>query len=75
MERRVIRRLISPCEYRHLRVWAAVHFAAAIILITLGSLLLSIGRYGWAVLLLVAAALHLWLGYVEMTLARSAPGK
>ena len=67
-------RLIPPWEYRHLRVLAGVHFAAGIILFIEGALLLSIGRYGWAALLLVAAVLQfLWIGYMKMTVARSAP--
>ncbi len=72
MKHRVLQRLISR-EYRHLRVWAGVRLAAGLILVILGVLLLSIGRYAWTVVLLAAAALHFWLSYEEMTMARSGP--
>jgi hypothetical protein len=36
---------------------------------------LSQGYSGWAALMLAAAALHLWVGYLDVSVARSAhPG-
>ena len=66
------RLLLTPWGYRHPRVGAGVRFAVGIWLVFLGGLLLSDG-YLWATLLLVAAALLFWVGYMNMTAARSAP--
>jgi hypothetical protein len=66
------RLLLGSWDYRHPRVWAGVRFAVAIWLVFLGGLLLADG-YLWATLLLVAAAMFLWAGYLDMTAARSAP--
>jgi hypothetical protein len=49
-----------------------VRFAVGIWLVFLGGLLLSDG-YLWATLLLVAASVLFWVGYLDMTAARSAP--
>ena len=57
---------------RHPRAWAGVRFAFGIWLVFLGGLLLSDG-YLWATLLLMAAAGLFWVGYLDMTAARSAP--
>jgi hypothetical protein len=65
------RLLLRSWDYRHPRVWAGVRFAAGICLVFLGGLLLSDG-YLWATLLLVAAAVLFWVGYLDMTAARSA---
>lgn len=70
--RSVMRRLIPPWEYRHLRVWACVRFAVGIFLAGFGALMLSYGFYGWTALLLVAAALLFLIGSLEMKVARSA---
>jgi hypothetical protein len=48
-----------------------VRFAVGIWLVFLGGLLLSDG-YLWATLLLMAAALLFWAGYLNMAAARSA---
>jgi hypothetical protein len=49
-----------------------VRFAVGIWLVLFSGLLLSDG-YLWATLLLVAAALLFWVGYMNLTAARSAP--
>jgi hypothetical protein len=64
--------LVPSWEYRRPRVSAHVHFAAGSVLVAVTVLLLFYG-YGWGALLLLAAALHFWLGYYDMTVARSAP--
>jgi len=66
------RLLLTSWGYRHPRVSAGVRFAVGIWLVFLGGLLLSDG-YLWATLLLVAAALLFWVGYLNLTAARSAP--
>jgi len=66
------RLLLTSWGYRHPRVSACVRFAVGIWLVFLGGLLLSDG-YLWATLLLVAAALLFWIGYLNLTAARSAP--
>jgi hypothetical protein len=66
------RLLLRSWDYRHPRVWASVRFAVAICLVFLGGRLLSDG-YLWATLLLVAAAVLLWAGHLDLTAARSAP--
>jgi len=49
-----------------------VRFAIGIWLVLLSGLLLSDG-YLWATLLLLAAALLFWVGYMNLIAARSAP--
>ena len=66
------RLLLRSRDYRQPGVWAGVRFAVGIWLVFLGGLLLSDG-YSWATLLLVAAAVLFWVGYLDMTAARSAP--
>jgi hypothetical protein len=66
------RLLLTSWGYRHPRVSAGVRFAVGIWLAFLGGLLLSDG-YLWATLLLEAAALLFWVGYLNLTAARSAP--
>ena len=51
---------------------AGARFAVGIWLVFLGGLLLSDG-YLWATLLLMAAALLFWVGYLNMAADRSAP--
>ena len=71
--RSVLDRLVlRSWGYRHPRGWAGVRFAAAIWLVFAGGLLLSDG-YLWATLLLLAAAVLLWAGYLDMTAARFTP--
>ena len=66
------RLLLRSWGYRHPRVWAGVRFAVGICLVFLGGLLLSDG-YLWATLLLMAAAVLFWAGYLDMAAARPAP--
>ena len=66
------RLLLRSWDYRHPRVWAGVRYAVGIWLVFLSGLLLADG-YLWAALLLVAAAVLFWVGYLDMTAARSAP--
>ncbi len=66
------RLLLRSWDYRYPRVWAGVRFAVGICLVFLGGLLLSDG-YLWATLLLLAAALLFWVGYLDLIAARSAP--
>jgi hypothetical protein len=71
--RSVLDRLaLRSWDYRHPRVWAGVRFAVGIWLVFLGGFLLADG-YLWATLLLAAAAVLFWVGYLDMTAARSAP--
>jgi len=68
----LIRLLLRSWDYRHPRVWAGVRFAVGIWLVFLGGLLLA-GGHLWAAWLLVAASLVFWVGYLDMTVARTAP--
>ena len=80
----VMKRLITPWEYRHLRAVADVRFAAGGFTLGIGLVLLSLGRsagtdrerrkcYRWAAFFLVDAALQFSGGYLDTTVARSAP--
>jgi hypothetical protein len=70
-----IRRRIWPWAYRYIRALAAVQLGSGVILAVFGALVLSQGYSGWAALMLAAAALHLWVGYLDVSVARSAhPG-
>ena len=80
----LMRRTMSPWEYRHLRAVASVRFAAGGFTLALGLVLLSLGRqaetsqdrrklYWLAAWFLVLAPLQFFGGYLEMTMARSAP--
>ena len=65
------RPLLRSWDYRYPRVWAGMRYAVGIWLVFLSGLLLSDG-YLWATLLLVAAAVLFWVGYLHMTAARPA---
>jgi hypothetical protein len=70
-----IRHRIWPWASRYIRALAAVQLGFGVVLAGLGALVLSQGYSGWAALLLVVAALRLWIGYLDITVARSAhPG-
>jgi hypothetical protein len=80
----VMRRLITPWEYRHLHAVAGGRFAAGGFTLGIGAVLLSLGHsagtdqerrkcYRWAAFFLVDAALQFSGGYLDMTVARSAP--
>ncbi len=80
----LMRRTMSPWEYRHLRAVASMRFAAGGFTLALGLVLLALGRqaetdqdrrkcYGLAAWFLVDAALQFFGGSMEMKMARSAP--
>lgn len=80
----MMRRLITPWEYRHLHAVAGVRFAAGGFQLGIGLVLLSLGRsagtdrerrkcYRWAAWFLVFAALQFSGGFLDMAVARSAP--
>jgi hypothetical protein len=80
----VMRRLITPWEYRHLHAVANVRFAAGGFQLGVGLVLLSLGRkaetaperrkmYGLSAWFLVSAALQFSGGLMDMAAARSAP--
>ena len=64
--------VLRSWDYSHPRVWAGVRFAVGIWLVFVGGLLLADG-YLWATLLLVAAAVLLWAGYLDLIAARFTP--
>jgi hypothetical protein len=66
-----MRLLVPAWEYSRPRVSAHVHFAIGAVLVAVTILALFLG-YWWGALLL-AAALHFWLGYYDRTVAASAP--
>jgi hypothetical protein len=66
--------LVPSWEYRHLHGFAGVRVAAGTWLVVLGSILLAYG-HRWGALLPVPAALLFWAGYLDMTVARSAPSR
>ena len=80
----LMRRTMSPWEYRHLRAVASVRFAAGGFTLALGLVLLSIARqtqtandkrkyYVLAAWFLLLAPLQFFGGSMEMKMARSAP--
>jgi len=82
--RPVLRRLISPWEYRHLRFAAGARFAGGGFNLGVGLVLVSLGRkagtdrerrkcYGWATWFLVHATLLFVGGYLDSIADRSAP--
>ena len=71
-----LRRVIVPWEYRHLRAWAGVRFAAGIALAGLGVVTLWFGgsdwkTFGWTLVFLALAAAQFSFAYWELTIARS----
>jgi hypothetical protein len=75
-----LRRIISPWEYRHLRAFARVRIASAVLLSILGLTTLSLGgsdakTYWFALVFLAAGAVHVAHAYWDLRIARSAaPG-
>jgi hypothetical protein len=72
-----MRLIISPCEYRHLRGFARLRIASAMVLVGLGVVTLSFGgsdwkTYGWTLAFLAVAAANLAFAYWELSIARSA---
>jgi hypothetical protein len=73
--RSVLNRLVlRSWGYRYPRGWAGARFAVGICLVFVGGLLLADG-YLWAtlLLLLLAAAVFFWAGYLDLAAARFAP--
>ena len=73
-----MQRIIIPWEYRHLRAWAGVRIASAVVLVGFGAVTLSFGgndwpTYGWTAFWLVLAAAQFSVAYWYLTIARSAP--
>ena len=66
------RRQLTPWAYPHLRALAAVRLAVGLFLTGLGAVFLAHGDYGWAAIPLAGAALHFAIGYLDITVARSA---
>lgn len=71
-----IRLIIAPWEYRHLRGFARVRIASAIVLTSLGLITLSFGgndakTYAWTLAFLAAAAANSAFAYWELSIARS----
>jgi hypothetical protein len=72
-----MRRVISPWEYRHLRLWAGVRISGGAVLVGLGVVTLCFGgndrkTYGWAAAFLAAAAANLAFARWELAIGRSA---
>jgi hypothetical protein len=71
-----MRRIIAPWEYRHLRGFARVRIASALVLVGLGVVTLSFGgndwpTYGWTLVFLALAAAQFSFAYWLLTIARS----
>jgi len=80
----MLRRLITPWEYRHLHAAANIRFAAGGFQLGVGLVLLSLGRksgtdqerrkcYRWSAWFLAMAGLQLTGGLMDVAAARSAP--
>ncbi len=70
--------IIAPWEYRHLRGFASVRIASALVLAGLGFVTLGFGgtdakTYGWAFAFFAAGAAHLAFACWELSIARSQP--
>jgi hypothetical protein len=72
-----MRLIISPWEYRHLRVGSGLHIGGGVVLVGLGGVTLAFGgrdpeTYGWALVFFAVAAAHLAFGGWELSITRSA---
>jgi hypothetical protein len=65
-------RLISPWEYRHLRVFGVTRLAGGSVAAAAGVVCLFYGAYGWAAFFLVVASLNLAGGCWYLAIARAA---
>lgn len=69
-----MRLLIAPWEYRHLRAWAAVRAASAVVAAGLGAIVVNLAGDAWVIfgvfLLAVALAQVLFASW-ELSIARS----
>ena len=71
----VMRRLIVPYEYRHLRFFGTTRIAGGSAAAVAGVICLAYGVYGWAAFFLVLGALNLAGGSWYLTVARSASAR
>jgi hypothetical protein len=70
-----LQRLISPWEYRHLRVFGVTRIAGGSVAAGAGVVCLSYRVYGWAAFFLVIGTLNLGGGYWYLTIDRSASAR
>jgi hypothetical protein len=70
-----MQRLISPWEYRHLRVFGVTRIAGGSAAAAAGIICLSYGAYGWAAFFLAIAAGNFAGGYWYLTIDRSASAR
>jgi len=63
-----LHRLISPWEYRHLRVSGVMHIAGGSVALAPGVICLAYSADGWAAFFFVIAALNLAGGYWYLTI-------
>jgi hypothetical protein len=66
-----MQRLISPWEYRHLRVFGVTRLAGGSVAAAAGAVCLWYHVYGWAAFFLVVAVLNLAGGCWYLVIARS----
>ena len=69
--RRGIQRLISPWEYRHLRVFGITRIVGGAVAVLAGVICLPYAAYGWAAFFLVLGGLNLAGGCWYTAIARS----
>ncbi|HEX4254677.1 MAG TPA: hypothetical protein VH089_06300 [Streptosporangiaceae bacterium] len=72
-----LRLILSPWEYRHLRVGAGLHFGGAVVLAGLGFVTLGFGggtgkAVAWSLVFLLPAAANLATALWELSIANSA---
>ena len=75
-----MQRIISPWEYRHLRVFAGVRIAAGAALVGLSAVTLNFGgndgkTYAWALFFLALAAANVAFASWELNIAGSAAAR
>ena len=68
-----MQRVISPWEYRHLRIFGSIRVAGGVLQAAAGVVCLSYSAYGWAAFFLVLAALNLAGGSWYLSIGSSAP--
>ncbi len=66
------RRRFTPWAYPRLRALAVTRLAVGIFLVGLSAVLIADGHDGWAAIPLAGAALHLAIGFLDMSAARFA---
>lgn len=70
-----LHRLIAPYEYRHLRLFGAVHIAGGAVAAGAGLICLAYHAYGWAAFFLAIGGAHIAGGYWYLTIDRSASAR